>query len=147
MKELTTKGIIISEELSSRHIESGTIALVNVNSKYYRITTIHLNQEGNWMVEGDYNGEINSMKGFKKLSALCNGENYPINLKDYKYIIKKDLIGDQKFHEFLITPHKFKEGVHELECTQCYAQFIGGPRQPYCKKCCRIIANAKLIRK
>ena len=143
MQEYTTNGTIITEPLSAASIEAGTVCLVQKDNQYHRVTIQYITTEGDWFVEGDYNGEINRMKTLYKLSVLTDRDSFPIVLKDWKKVITQKLLGEKV--NILLRPHRFKEGKYAMVCTDCSSHFMGSKSQPFCKKCCEEMSTASLV--
>jgi hypothetical protein len=146
MQEYNIKGLIITEPMAAIDIEAGTVCLVNHEGVIYRVTVMHINRNDNWVVEGDYNGEVSDKQLLCTLSVLTKNRSFPIIFKDYKHILKKKMVGDNKYYKFTIKPHKFKEGKYVMQCSKCTGIFDGGRSQPYCESCCEELSMAHLIK-
>jgi len=147
MKDRIEKGLITLQPLSSSSIESGTIGLVYVDSKAHIVTFEHVNSNGDWYVTGEELSLTLSDHTAYTLATLAeNKTSYPIAVKSWKKIIKKDLlnINERSLHDFIITPYKFKEGKSVQTCTECLASFLAARSQPYCRTCCNNMATAEL---
>jgi hypothetical protein len=145
MSEYKIKGTIITEQISTRNIEAGTVCLVNKNGKFHRITITHIDKEGNWIVEGDYNGSISKERNLFRLSILTPAQCIAISFADWKNIINNNLIGSEN-QEFIVKSHKFKEGNNIQTCSECTASFVASKSQPYCKRCCEKFSIAYLTK-
>jgi len=147
MQEYTTKGMVITEQIHTRNTEAGMVCLIHKNYKYHRVTLLHINNNHEWIVEGDYNGVY---KGeLYKLSVLNNDANpvsFPIGFSDWKYILKNHLIGHKEV-EFLIKPKVFNPGKYVNSCYECKCTFLAAKRQLFCKTCCSSLATATVVKK
>lgn len=144
MTEYTTKGTIITLPYKSCDLTAGSVCIVLLDDVYYRITLLHMNKDGDWLVEGDYKGVVDEYDTLLKLSFM-DGENViPIAMKYWTKILKRSMLYDKQFHNFLIKPHKFKEGKKYQTCTDCMASFKAAPSQPLCKSCCVVKSIAHL---
>ena len=143
MREI--EGYITAMPVNTGDIESGAVLLVEGNGKFYRVTVNHINMQGAWVVEGDYNGPIEDPKFFYKLYVVNGEEQYSIIFKDYKKIIINNMINNLKNYKFNVKPYKFKVGKSNQTCSECNAAFIAAPSQPLCKKCCDVYSTASIV--
>lgn len=139
------EGLIAAMPVNTGDIESGAIVLVEGNNKYHRVTVSHINRNGYWIVEGDYNGPIEDPKFFYRLYAINDQKKYLIIFKNYEKIISKQLINDKKYYKFKLKPFKFKPGKFQMTCTECNSHFDGSSTQPLCKVCCEEHSTVELI--
>ena len=51
MTEYTTKGTIITLPYKSSDLTTGSVCIVLLDDVYYRITLLHMNEDGNWLVD------------------------------------------------------------------------------------------------
>jgi hypothetical protein len=147
MKEYITSGVIATTPISPREIQSGTIALINRSGTYYRVTVTHVNQQGYWVVEGDYDGIISDMSSLFKFSVLHTEGVHTIAVKDWKTILANEMhlnLASKEEQNFKIKPLKFKEGTAVKECSNCNGIFDGGGSQEHCKRCCDELGTAYL---
>ena len=139
MQESIIKGMVMTEAYGN-NLVAGTVCVITNKQSYHVVTLLHLDQDGNWVVDGDYKGTVNSDKVFFKLITATRLDNYPIATKDWSRLIKRDMIGQQIL--FKLKPFKFKRGKSIQTCSTCYSHFMAAPTQPYCGECCQKASTA-----
>ena len=145
MQEFTINGQLITEPISTSELEAGTVCLINKDSQYQRVTIQHIDQDGDWHVEGDYTGKISKLRDLLRISILTKEQTYPIALKEWKKIIKQKLLGENV--KAKLKPYRFKTGTNIQTCTECTSSFVAAKSQPFCEQCCQEMSTALLAQK
>lgn len=142
MQDYITDALVITEQLSAKEPESGTVCLVMINKEYKIVTLDHIDPDGNWVsIE---HGVI--QKPLLRLSALLEDKSYPIAFKDWKRILLSNVMNTTNLVKFSIKPYKFKEGKYVKTCSNCAASFLATKSQPLCKTCCVLYSTATLFK-
>jgi len=142
MQEYTISGTIVTEPISTSSLEAGTVCLVQKDSHYHRVTIQHIDQDGDWYVEGDHTGKISRLRTLFRISILTKESSYPVALREWKTIIRKNLFGERV--NATLQPFRFREGKHPQVCTECSSHFLAAKSQPFCKSCCENMSTAVL---
>jgi len=145
MEEYITKGKIVLHPFKRTELEADLKALLVKKEKVYIVILSHLNNFGEWIVTGDYKGNMENTLNFMKPVASTEQGNFDVIFADWRYIIDKNLILQQDL-TFNIKPAKFKPGRSIQTCSKCYCVFEASPTQPFCENCCNVLAKADLIR-
>lgn len=147
-------GVVRTEELNSQDLESGSV-VVFLDGDLIDIATLeHLTADGSWVVvlhnqafQDPYVAPITAR--LCKLMVVADRGVYPLKFNQWAKSIKNGEVDSDKQVNFEIIPAKFKEGKHVKTCSTCFSHFMGGSRQPDCKKCCdeNVTAQIKIEKK
>lgn len=144
MQAFTIKGNIIVTLIDPSTVGEGSVCMIQEDEVYSRVTLSHLSVDGDWIVDGDREGPIDRDTLLYRLSVISSDATYPIEMKYWESIIKRNMLNDMKLHEFKVIPYKFRDGKSMQTCTNCLASFAAARSQPICKTCCRQSAVAHL---